>query len=188
MPKRICFLYTETNGLHKSNENVCKKKLYNYARLVVLNYEIGYIEDNNYIIEKEFRHIIKPNCMYIPEETINFHGITNEIAFKKGNDIEKVMTTFIKDLKNVDIIISHNIDFHLKTILSEIIRYNIIMIKDLNKFTIIDTISFYHDYKLPKLKELGEKLKINNINLTTIELIRTVFFKLYNKFKKSILN
>jgi len=62
------------------------------------------------------------------------------------------------------------------------------MIKDLNKFTIIDTISFYHDYNLPKIEELSNKLKINNINLTKIELIRTIFFKLYNKFKKSILN
>ena len=185
MPKKICFLYTETNGLHKSNENVCKKKLYNYARLVVLNYEIGYVEDNNYIIEKEIRHIIKPNCMHIPEETIKIHGITNEIALKEGIEIEKVITTFIKDIKNVDIIVSHNIDFHLKTIISEIIRYNIIITKDFNKFTIIDTINFYHEYNLPKLKDLSNKLKIKNINLSTIELIRTVFFKLYSKFKSS---
>ena len=188
MSKRVCFLYTETNGLHKSNENVLKKKLYNYARLVVLNYEIGYIEDNNYIIEKEIRHIIKPNCMNISNDTVKFHGITNEIAFNEGIDIEKVMTKLIKDLKNVDIIVSHNIDFHLKTIISEIIRYNLKIIKDFNKFIIIDTSSFYHDYGLLKLKELSVKLKIKNNDLTTIELIRGVFFKLYNKFKKSISN
>lgn len=186
MPKKICFIYTETNGLHKSNESVSKKKLYNYARLVVLNYEIGYLENNNYIIEKEIRRVIKPNCMHISDETTQFHGITDEIAFKEGHDIEQVMTTFIKDLKNVDVIVSHNIDFHLKTVLSEIVRYNIIISKDFNKFTIIDTISFYHEYGLLKLKDLSQKLKVKNTDLPTIELIRTVFFKLYNKFKKNI--
>jgi DNA polymerase-3 subunit alpha len=185
MPKKICFLYTETNGLHKSNEHVTKKKLYNYARLVVLNYEIGYLENNMFIIEKEVRRIIKPNCMYIPNETILFHGITNEKAFNEGYDIEEVILKFIKDLKNVDIIVSHNIDFHLKTVLSEIVRYNLIINKDFNKFIIIDTISFYHEFGLIKLKELGKKLKIKNINLTKIELIRTIFFKLYDKFNKS---
>ena len=48
--KRICFLYTETNGLHKSNDDVEKKNLYYYARLVTLNYEIGIVNDLNYTI------------------------------------------------------------------------------------------------------------------------------------------
>ena len=36
MSKRLCFVYTETNGLHqsKNSDEVNKKKLYCYARLV----------------------------------------------------------------------------------------------------------------------------------------------------------
>ena len=47
MHKRICFLYTETTGLHQSNYPVSKKKLYTFARMVSINYIIGYLKDNN---------------------------------------------------------------------------------------------------------------------------------------------
>ena len=46
MSKRLCFVYTETNGLHHSTGDVNKKKLYSYARLVTLNYEIGTFKNN----------------------------------------------------------------------------------------------------------------------------------------------
>ena len=34
MTRRICYLYTETNGLHELDENVSKKNLFGFARLV----------------------------------------------------------------------------------------------------------------------------------------------------------
>jgi hypothetical protein len=40
--KKICFMYTDTNGLHELNEDVSKKNLFGFARLVSLNYEIEY--------------------------------------------------------------------------------------------------------------------------------------------------
>jgi hypothetical protein len=45
----LCFLYTETNNLHEINENVTKKNLFGFARLVCLNYEIGYIENTKFV-------------------------------------------------------------------------------------------------------------------------------------------
>jgi len=187
MYKRICFLYTETTGLHQVNENVSKKKLFAYARMVTLNYEIGYVKDKEFIQEKIVKQIVKPRCMYIPEETIEFHGITQEIANKKGIDPEIVINQFKDELKTVDIIVSHNVDFHLRTVLAEAVKYNINL--DFNKFLIIDTINFYHDFGFTKLKELATKVGIKNIpttNKSNVELIRDVFFKLYTKFKKSI--
>ena len=116
MNKRICFLYTETNGLHQTNNDITKKNLFCFARLVVLNYEIGTIVNDEYIQEKKIKYIIKPRCMIIPDETVEFHGITQEKANKKGIDPEEALCLFKTDLKGVDILVSHNVEFHLKTI------------------------------------------------------------------------
>jgi DNA polymerase III epsilon subunit-like protein len=187
MYKRICFIYTETNGLHNVHENVSKKNLFGHARMVTINYEIGYVKDNEYIQEQSVRHIIKPRCMVITEETVKYHGITQKIANKKGKDPELVINQFKDDIKNVDIIISHNINFHLRTIIAEAVKYNINM--NFTKFVIIDTINFFHSFGFIKLKELASKLGIKEISETNklnVELIRSVFFKLNNQFKKSI--
>jgi DNA polymerase III epsilon subunit-like protein len=187
MYKRICFFYTETTGLHQVNENVSKKKLFGYARMVTLNYSIGLIKDKEFIQEKTVRQIIKPRCMIIPPETIEFHGITQEIAIKNGLDPEIAISQFKEELKTVNIMVSHNVDFHLRTILAEAVRYNISI--DFSKFIIIDTISFFHNFGFVKLKDLAAKVGIKKIpetNESNVELISQVFFKLYAKFKKSL--
>ena len=185
MPNRLCIIHTETNGLHKINENVSKKNLYNFSRLVVLNYEIGYIENNEYIIEKTERIIIKPNCMYINENTIKYHGITQEYALENGIEPSIAIKKFIEDIKQTNIIISHNINFHLRTILAEAVRYNIQI--NLISYIIIDTISFFHNFGFIKMKDLADKLMIKEINeKNNIELIRDIFFRLYYKFEKHI--
>lgn len=186
MYKKLCFLYTETTGLHQVNENVSKKKIFAFARIVTLNYEIGYVKDKEFIQEKKVRLIAKPRSMFIPKETEEYHGITQEMAIKQGVDPEQIINQFKDDLKNVDIIVSHNVDFHLRTIFAEAVRYNINL--DLTKFVIIDTISFQHNFGFIKLKELANKVGVKNIptsNESNVELIRDVFFKLYAKFKKS---
>lgn len=187
MNKKICFLYTETNGLHQTNDDITKKNLFCFARLVVLNYEIGVVINNEYVQEKKVKYIIKPRCMIIPDETIEFHGITQEKAIKKGIDPEEALNLFKTDLKGVDILVSHSIDFHLKTILAEALKYNISF--DFHKILIIDTISFYHSFGFIKLKDLAQKLKIKDIpenNKNNVEIIRNIFFKLYSKFLKSL--
>jgi len=187
MDNKVCFLYTETNGLHKTNENITKKKLYNYARLVSLHYIIGYYNEKSNEFEtcKNVYNIVNPRTMYINEESVKYNKIDINIAREKGKDIEYILNNFKKDLENVNIIISHNIDFHLKTILNEVLRYNIII--EFNKFMIIDTNSFYHNYKYIKLNELAENLKIKNYkDKNKIDILILVFFKLYKNFKKSI--
>ena len=125
MQKKICFIHTGTNGLHKNNVDLNKKNLYCFSRLVVLNYEIGYVENKKYKELINEKIIIKPNCMYIYENTIPYHGITQEEAIDNGTDINSVLEKFKNDIKDVNVIVGHNIDFHLKTILGEYLRYNI---------------------------------------------------------------
>jgi DNA polymerase III epsilon subunit-like protein len=189
MNKRICFLYTETTGLHQSNYPVSKKKLYTFARMVSLNYIIGYLEDNKFVQEKIVRKIVKPRCMYIPEETIEYHGITQDIAKSQGIDPEVLILELKEVLKTVDVVVSHNVDFHVKTVQAEAVKYNISL--DFSNFIIVDTINFYHSYGFIKLKELALKLALKNIpetNDNNVELIKNVFLKLYGKFQKSVAN
>jgi DNA polymerase III epsilon subunit-like protein len=184
MYKRICFLNTETNGLHQTKMDVCKKKLYLFARLVQINYEIGYIDNNEYKSEKKVSTICKPRCMNITDEISKINGISLSKAEKKGTNPEIVITNFLNDIKNVDIIVGHSIDFHLKTVLGEAVRYNIFV--DISKYLVIDTISFYHDYGYMKLEDLGTKLKINPEDYDKLDLIIMIFFKLYKKYQKSL--
>jgi len=191
MHKRLCFIYTETTGLHKNTSYVIKKELYKYARMVTLNYEIGYFNPNSdpkkreFITENKVRTIIRPRCMVIPKETEQYHNISQELAMKEGTDPDIVISKLKKDLEKIDIIVSHNVDFHLKTILSEAVRYNINL--DLSKFMIIDTISFHHNENYIKLKDLATMLKVQ-FSLSSVELIKNVFIKLYRKYEKSIKN
>lgn len=183
MTKKICFVYTETTGLHKTNDIVSKKYIYNYARMVTLNYMIGTYENKMFIPTKNERIVIKPRCMFIPKETEKFHGISQMLALDKGVDPKVVIEQLKKELVGVDVIVSHNVDFHFKTILAEAVRYNINL--DLSKYTIIDTISFFHTYGFIKLRDLAMNLKINDIPDKNVEIIKDVFFKLYEKFEKS---
>jgi DNA polymerase III epsilon subunit-like protein len=183
--KKICFLYTDTNGLHELNENVTKKNLFGFARLVSINYEIGYVEENKFISKINNKIIIKPRCMYIGEDSINIHKITNEIANNTGIEIELVLNTFLNDIKDVDILISHNIIFHLRAIQAELIRYNIVF--NFKKYLIIDTINFFHQLPYLKLKDLYEKLlNKKSSNKSNLELIRKCFFTLYNQYDASL--
>ncbi len=182
---KVCFMYTDTNGLHELNEDVSKKNLFGFARLVSLNYEIGYVNDGKYVSEIEKNIIIKPRCMYISEESIKIHGITNEIAKEKGEDIELTLNQFLKDINDVSIIVSHNALFHLRTIQGELIRYNIQF--NFKKYIIIDTISFFHKLSFPKLKDLYEKLLNKKPkNKSQLELIRKCFFNLYNQYEATL--
>ena len=178
---KLCFFHTDTNNLHQTNDDVSKKNLYCFARLVRLTYEIGYMKNNEFISEMKVVKIAKPRSMYISEESINVHGITQKDAEEKGIDPEIIMSEFKNNIKKVHFIISHNIDFHLKTLIAEALRYNIMI--DYNKYIIIDTMSFYHNNEYIKLSVLNKKL-LDDKNKNNIDMIRNVFFKLYTNYIK----
>ena len=150
MSKLVCLFHTETNGLHDSNVKLLKKYLYKFARMVVLSYNIGYYENKKFIITKSVSTIIKPRSMFINNS--EFHSITHEIAEKDGQDIESVLLEFIQDINKVEILISHNAPFHINTIISECIRYNIQI--NISNHIIIDTMTFNNDNTFKKLSNL----------------------------------
>ena len=188
MVKKVCFIHTETTGLHEyQNEKIYKKNLYGFARLVSLSWIIATRnKESEYIIEKKEKFIIKPRCMHIPEDTIQYHGISQEIALKTGTEIEDVLDKFLIDIKDVQIIVSHSLEFHLKTVLGEIIRYNKII--HLDKYILIDINSFNHKITPSTLSNISQvylKKKLVDKSIV-IDLICDLFFKFYYDYEKSI--
>lgn len=182
MSKKICFIHTETTGLHElMNDKVYKKNLFGFARMVSFSWIIATRES---IIKRE-QFIIKPRCLNIADDCIKFHGISHDIAMKKGSEIEDVLSKFKEDITGIDIIASHGLEFHLKTVQAELVRYNKAI--DFNKFLLIDTNSFAHNINPSTLvnisnvylkKEIKDKTK-------TIDIIHELFFKLYSDYESS---
>lgn len=190
MPPKFCVIYVETNGLHKSRANVSKKYLFEYARPVVLNYIIGFRNNGEFNEIKKERYIFRPDYMLIPDECSKIHGITREIAFKKGLDKLEIMNKLKDDLKDVDIIVSHNIKFHLQALQAECFRTCTYI--DFSRFLLIDTSSFQHGLEYPRLKDLAKHLfnkdysdKKSKYNLV---LIKKCFLELYDRYEKSVLS
>ena len=174
--KKICFVYTDTNGLHNTDENVSTKNLYNFARLIALYYSIGTYENGVYTEIKRCSKIIKPDTINFNNVAIKIHNITMERAKTEGILNTIVISDFKEDLKDVEVIVSHSLPFYLKSIQVECFRSAINI--DFSKFILIDTLTFRHSYSFPKLNVLVKNLKLNNIS--QLDNIIQVFIKLYD--------
>ena len=95
--------------------------MFKFARLIVLNYIIGYYEDGKFIETKE-RLILKPKSIEFDKEAMKFHGVTMKKANKKGLDPVEVMKKFVTDFNYVNFLIFHNAEFHIKSIQPELMR------------------------------------------------------------------
>jgi len=182
--KLICFIHTDTNGLHKTNENVSTKNLYKFARLISVYYKIYSYENQqgcNTMIEVINKHLIlKPKTINFDKIAIKYHNITMDIARDKGIDNNSLINEFKNDIKNVDIIVSHSLPFHLKTIQVECFRTATEI--NFSKYILIDLISFNHDLDFPKLVDLIKIYKINEVN--KLDIYRELFLILYKNYKK----
>ncbi len=181
MPK-ICFLYTDTNGLHKTNDYVSTKNLYKFARLIAIHYMIGdYDGSFKNVINKDL--ILKPKTIYFDKVAQSFHKITMEDAEAKGIENNKAITELKNDLADVKIIVSYSMAFHIKAIQSECFRTAIEI--NFGKYILIDMSSFGHSYDYPKFADMLVKYNINK-KLSQIEQFRDLFFILYNNYVKTI--
>ena len=121
MANKICFIYTDTNGIHDTIENVSTKNLYNYARVIAIHYSIGSY-DKVYIEEKKCKIILKPDTINFNLSYIVKHNITSEIAEKEGIENSIAIQQFKTDIKNVNIIISYDLSHHIRALQVECIR------------------------------------------------------------------
>ena len=194
MNKYIGFIYTETNGLHEKNEykipdvKTTGKNIFKFARLLTLNYSIGTYSNNTYNELIKERLLIKPHFLPFDEDAFKYHQLSKEKLEKKGEDNFKIMEKFVNDFKNVDIIISHNLDFHIKAIQVEL--YKSATIFDFSKYMLVDIINFHHDLNYPTLNKLAEIYLNKDIskkkNKHKIDIIKNIFLKLYQEYSKNL--
>jgi hypothetical protein len=183
---RICFLYTDTNGLHKTNDFVSTKNLYKFARLIAIHYMIGEYNNsnNNKLVNVINKFIIlKPKTIYFDKVAQSFHKISMEEAELNGIENNKAIAELKNDLSDVKIIVGHSLPFHIKAIQSECFRTAIEI--NFGKYILIDTMSFGHSYEHPKFTDMLVKYNINK-KLTQLEQYRDLFFILYSNYIKNI--
>lgn len=176
----ICLIYTDTNGLHKTNDNVSSKNLYKFARLIAIHYMVGTYSEGNF---KELftKHIIlKPKTINFDKDAQKIHNISIDDATKNGIDNISAINELKKDLSDIKIIISHNLPFHIKALQSECFRTAIEI--NFSKYILIDLISFGHKLSYPKLSTLIKNYKISSKNQLNQYL--DLFIILYDEYIK----
>ena len=188
MSNKLCFIYTDTNGLHKTEENVSTKNLYNYARLIAVHYSIGSYINMKYVEEKNVSVILKPDTINFDIKYIMKHNITMEIANEKGINNISAIQQLKDDIKNVDIIISYDINHNIKALQVECFRTAITI--DFSKYVLIDIKLFNNTINNSIINtcilELIKKLKIKTKTINMLEQINLVFFNLYENYIKNI--
>ena len=152
------FFDTETTGLPKD----WKAPADQFPRLVQLAW-LTYHE-NGILIDKH-NCVINPNGFTIPDEASKVHGITTEIALKKGANLMDVLIVFLMDLDKATHIIGHNLSYDRKIIRGEFIRCGIeydssekVKICTMHSSTQYCKLEGKRGYKWPKLQELHTKL------------------------------
>lgn len=156
------FIYdVETTGLPiRINRTLNYNNLesFNNCRLISISW---IITDNiNNIIEKG-TYYVKPDNFEVSQESINIHGLTNQFLEQNGESIHNIID-LIKNIftEKYEIIkiVSHNIDFDINVLKSELVRYNysdlLIKINDIETYcTMLKSQSVMRVNKWPKLSE-----------------------------------
>jgi len=113
---------TETTGLPKTKEFSLEPEiLQKWPHIVQLSYILYDTKDNNVLKVRD--HIVKlPKNIVMSQESINIHGITNEMSQKDGVEIEQFIGELFDDFSKVDLVVAHNLEFDLKVLKAECAR------------------------------------------------------------------
>ena len=180
---KVCFIYTHTNGIHETFEPVSKKNMFEFGRLIQLKYSVGYYIDNKYNEEIKEKYTLTPKSINFNKNAEKIHGISYKKAEKKGHDNVHVMNQFKNNLKGVQIIIGHNLHFHLRAIQVELFRTCVNI--DFNNYILIDLMDFNRNDSI-SLNNLCKKYNIDNEKYTDIKLIKKVFPLVYDEYLKTV--
>lgn len=116
---RFLVFDTETTGLPKT-KFISPFRINLWPHIVQFSYIIYDSLSNDIIESKDYIVRLNENIV-ISEEAVKIHGITNKKT-KNGVPINKIIKEFILQLKNVDMIIGHNINFDINMVKIELLR------------------------------------------------------------------
>lgn len=184
--KNILFIKIESNGLPKNNAlDVSKENLNNWPNLISIYYKIGRIntETNKVDIKLQSYHIVKPTFQ-VKKQAQKVHEISEEDMNSNGKDIKDILNKMNKDMidNDIKIIIGHNVLFDLNITKAEIVRNDLEI--DLDKYDLVDTMTYKHEYKRINLEKLylnlyERKFKKSHKRKSLINIIIKCFEHLY---------
>ena len=117
---RVLVFDTETTGLPKS-KIMNPDTLNLWPHIVQFSYVI-YDTELNDIIESSDTIVKLKDGITIPEDSIKIHGITNESSQRNGINIDLILNDFFYHLRNIDLLVGHNISFDINMIKVELLR------------------------------------------------------------------
>jgi DNA polymerase III epsilon subunit-like protein len=118
---RVLVFDTETTGLPKS-KIMNPDTLNLWPHIVQFSYVI-YDTELNDIIESSDTIVKLKDEITIPEDSIKIHGITNESSQRNGINIDLILNDFFYHLRNIDLLVGHNISFDINMIKVELLRF-----------------------------------------------------------------
>lgn len=118
---RVLVFDTETTGLPKS-KIMSPDTLNLWPHTVQFSYVVYDSISNDIIVSSDSIVKLKDEIT-IPEDSIKIHGITNEISQKNGINIKLILNEFFRHLRNVDLLVGHNISFDINMIKVELLRF-----------------------------------------------------------------
>jgi DNA polymerase III epsilon subunit-like protein len=111
---------TETTGLPAS-KILNPDTLHLWPYIVQFSYII-YDTDKKDIVLCSDKIVKLTNDIIIPDESINIHGITNEMSQKDGTNINVILSEFFHHLRNIDLLVGHNVSFDINMVKVELLR------------------------------------------------------------------
>lgn len=161
---------TETTGLPENyNSSLTDSSKWPYV--IQLSF-IVFDTEKKEITEYSDRIIKLESTIPIPEESIAIHQITRERSQREGVTIQYALMEFVEAMKDVDIIIAHNLSFDKKMIIVELNRQqlpNCFINANIKEYcTMLETVQickvlnpvkkYGSQYKWPRLNELHKHL------------------------------
>ena len=91
----------------------------NWPHAVSIAWEL--CDETNNLLESNYA-IIKPEGFTIPYESVLIHGITQQMASDRGENLKHVLTMFSNAIDQADFLVAHNIDFDDSIVCAELER------------------------------------------------------------------
>ena len=182
---KVLVFDTETSGLpSERNSSILDTEKWPY--ILQLSFMV-YDDETKKIIQLKDNYI-KQNIT-ISKESINIHGITQEIMNCKGVNLEDVMNVFDIALQNADIVIGHNISFDKRIYMVESIRRYRKQYFTVNGIKKPEYCTMKNSTTLCKIEKLNTKTNKSYFKYPTLKELHTHLFNEYpSKLHNSLID
>jgi len=155
----------ETSGLPEGRRNVTvtSENVHKFDTCRAVSLSAARFSQRGRLIDT-FDAIILPTDFTISEDSIKFHGITQEHALREGRPFVEVFTDFIKFIgPRTKTLVAHNATFDTGVMRSEMIRHKI-NLDILDEFNIHCTLKIYKERFMKTIKLIDLYREIFNEN------------------------